>query len=62
MAHEGNQANEHHGRGRDFHAACLDAYEVAKQAGGKPPYVITEIEIHGSNPFDNFLVKISPKG
>jgi hypothetical protein len=42
--------------------ALRHAYESAKDAGAKPPYVVARIEVHGDNPISDYKVVIGPTG
>ncbi len=41
--------------------AFRSAYENAKRAGAKPPYVLVTTEIHGDNPISDYKVVIKQK-
>ena len=51
---------EHEGRGPALEAALKQAYKEATDAGDRPPFVVDAIELHGTNPFTEFKVKIRP--
>lgn len=42
--------------------ALRDAYENAKRAGARPPYVVLSTEVHGDNPISDYRVLIGPTG
>jgi hypothetical protein len=52
---------EERGKKVTIEAALRHAYENAKDAGAKPPYVLVATEIHAENPITDYKVVIKPK-
>jgi hypothetical protein len=50
------------GVGKTVDAAMKNAYARATKEGGKPPFVVERIELHGTNPFTEYHVFIKPGG
>jgi hypothetical protein len=50
------------GQGKTIDRAMKQAYAIAEKNGGKPPYVVERIELHGENPFTHYSVFIVPGG
>ena len=50
------------GAGKTLDAAAKNAYANATKEGGKPPFVVDRIELHGTNPFTEYVVYLSPGG
>lgn len=50
------------GVGKTIDRAMKNAYEVAEREGGKPPFVVARIELHGTNPFTEYKVFVQPGG
>jgi hypothetical protein len=44
------------GEGKVLDHAAKAAYANATNEGGKPPFVIDRIELHGTNPFTEYKV------
>ena len=42
--------------------AMKKAYVNAEKGGGKPPFVVERIELHGTNPFTEYHVFLIPGG
>lgn len=50
------------GNAANLHQACMNAYDAAKAAGGTPPFTVDHIELHGNNPFTEYIVVLKPTG
>ena len=50
------------GRGKTIDSAMKNAYAVAEEKGGKPPFVVDRIELQGTNPFTEYRVFLLPGG
>ena len=50
------------GIGKTLDKAMKNAYAHAEHAGGKQPFVVERIELHGTNPFTEYVVFIVPGG
>jgi hypothetical protein len=50
------------GTGKTLDAAAKKAYAYATKEGGKPPFVIDRIELHGTNPFTEYAIYLSLGG
>ena len=50
------------GRGKTVDRAMKNAYLIAEKGGGKPPFVVDRIELHGTNPFTEYRVFVTPGG
>lgn len=50
------------GEGKILDEAAKKAYSNATSEGGKPPFVIDRIELHGTNPFTEYKIFLKPGG
>jgi hypothetical protein len=48
------------GVGKVLDQAAKNAYANATTEGGKPPFVVERIELHGTNPFTEYKVFLIP--
>jgi hypothetical protein len=53
---------KHEAKHSDLQEACKQAYKAARDRGESPPFVIDQIVLEGTNPFDGFRVIISKPG